>query len=351
MPEHLSFQTVFEYGKEHEVANIAFISVKKLKNKPDSSLYTEWKSIFALSMQRHYRQMAARDTIVAALNEAGIRNVEVQGTVMKTLYPQPEWRMMSDIDFIIDKDNLNAAEQILKKLDYDIYSSNDCEVDAFGKGAIAVELHTDFFDKDSVFYGTISDVFESSTIVDGSYSYTPSQTVFYLYALLHCIKHYVRKGVGIRRVMDMYILSSRLGDKVDLKYIDEVLKKSGYKNDADILFEIANIWFGDLKGGRDLTQIEENIFLSNNHGTRQMEFKNEYDRADGTAKRFFKLKKIISLVFPRKEHIYNSYPFCKEHNYPIVLCWVYRGIRLLFANKKRGTIAYRLSEIKNLKTK
>lgn len=41
IPKNLSFDKVFEYGKEHEVANIAFVSVQRLHKKPKDDLYVK----------------------------------------------------------------------------------------------------------------------------------------------------------------------------------------------------------------------------------------------------------------------------------------------------------------------
>lgn len=350
-PAILSFEKTYEYGKAHEVANIAFVSVQKLQNKPSGDLYTKWKTLYAFSIQRHYNQIMARDMIVDALNNYGIRNLELQGTVMKTLYPYPEWRMMSDIDFIIDKENLDAVENIVKELDYDTKRPNGFEVDAYGKNGIAVEFHSNFFDPKSICYGTITDAFSTATKIGNTYSYKSSDTIFYLYNLLHCIKHHLQRGAGIRRIMDIYVLRTNLYEKIDLKYIDDVLIKNGYKKIADELFSVAEKWFGDKISKIDVIKIEEQIYQSNNHGTTQVQFRNEYSRCSHKEKQFFKMRKYIALMFPSKQNIYCAYPLCEHKKYPIVSCWIYRWICALLNSKKRHNAIKLLSEIKKAQIK
>ncbi len=257
-PKELSFDKVLKYGKEHEVANIAFVSVENLHTKPNEEVYTKWKTVYAFSIQRHTNQMNACNKIVAALNNACIRHIEAQGTIMKRLYPHPEWRMMSDIDFIIDKENLNAAEEVMKKLGFETKNPNGVEVDAYGKNGIAVELHSDFFDPNSMCYGTISDAFSMATQTGNTYSYSISDTAFYLYNLLHCIKHYLQRGVGIRRIMDLYLMKEKLANRVDFQLIEKVLAENRYKDVANDLFAVADKWFGDgnIDSSVDLSQIE-----------------------------------------------------------------------------------------------
>ena len=45
IPKHLSLEKVFLYGRQHEVANIAFLSIDKLEF-VDKELYNKWKRVF-----------------------------------------------------------------------------------------------------------------------------------------------------------------------------------------------------------------------------------------------------------------------------------------------------------------
>lgn len=349
-PKELSFDKVLKYGKDHEVANIAFVSIERLSAKPKDEVYTKWKTAYAFSIQRHANQMNAREKIVDALNNAAIRHIEAQGTIMKKLYPHPEWRMMSDLDFIIDKENLDAAEDVMKELGYETKNPNGVEVDAYGKNGIAVELHSDFFDPNSMCYGTISDPFSMATQAGDTYSYSVSDTAFYLYNLLHCIKHYLQRGAGIRRIMDLYLMKEKLAHRVDFQLIEKVLTENRYKDVANDLFAVADKWFGDgnIDNSIDLSQVEESIYLANNHGSTEVQLNNEYKRS-ARNKFYFKLHKCLSLIFASKENIYRAYPFCQKHNYPIVLCWLHRGFCVLFYKRKRTTAFKLIWQILNVK--
>ena len=347
-PETISFSKVFEIGKAHEVANIAFISVEKLKNKPEEALYDKWISYYGKSVRRHINQINARDKIVNALNEAKIRHVEVQGTIMKTLYPHSEWRMMCDIDFIIDKESLDVAEEVMKMLGYNTRNPNGVEVNAFGKNAIAVELHSDFFDPNSIGYKTITDVFSYSQRIGNTYSYKASETIFYLYNLLHCIKHFLQRGAGIRRIMDMYIMREALLNKVDIVFINEILTKTGYKKVADEIFAVVDKWFSDSQNIQELKNFENKIYLSNNHGSKKIFYENQYDRCDKKGKRFFKLNKFLKMLFPSKKSMYLCYPFCEKHKFPTIICWLYRLFKTIFDPYKLRRAFKRFIYIKNI---
>lgn len=347
-PKTLSFEKVLEYGKIHEVANIAFVSVQKLKIKPKESIYKAWKTYYVFSIQRHANQMKARDRIVFALNEAGIRNVEMQGSVIKTLYPEPFWRMMSDIDFIINKENLEKAEIIMKKLGYQTKKVSDFEIDAFGPNKIAVELHTDFFPPTSTYYNAIPNVFEKSVLTGNGLTYKADTTVFYLYNLLHCMKHYLQKGAGIRRVLDMYILHQNI-THINFTYVNDVLLQYNLKKDVEEIMELAMVWFGNATSKNDLSEIMQRVYLSGNHGTVQMHLNNEYRQKRIANKILFKCYKVITLLFPRKEIIYAGYPICQKYHFPIILGWLYRGGYIVFHGEKRKNALKLLKEIRKTK--
>lgn len=348
-PPELSFEKVFAYGKQHEVANIAFVALQQLKERPEAALYKQWKTFYAFSLQRHANQMHARDAIVDALNHAGIRNIEVQGTVMKTLYPHPEWRMMSDIDFIIDKENLGKADAVMQSLGYKTKQIRGVEIDAYGPYGIAVELHSDFFDARSEFYGTITDAFSMSEPSEDGLTYTANGTVFYLYNVLHCIKHHLRSGAGIRRMMDMYIINCALADCVDRAYVDRILTDNGCKAVCDEIFKLAFEWFGDGPTEEENEYMKQSVYLSGNHGAMPVFLNNEYRTTKH--KFLFKFRKRMRMFFPEKEDIYDAYPVCNKYRMPVAVCWVYRWFSVLLSQKKRKTAAEKLSEIRKWRTK
>ena len=57
-------------------------------------------------------QVQIADRLQEKLEEAGIRNQVLKGAVMKHIYPRPELREMSDIDFMIYEDDFTDTDRI-----------------------------------------------------------------------------------------------------------------------------------------------------------------------------------------------------------------------------------------------
>jgi hypothetical protein len=78
---------------------------------------------------------------------------------------------------------------------------------------------------------------------------------------------------------------------------------------------------------------------------------NEYNKCSNKEKKFFKFKKYINKIFPKKEDIYSMYPKCKKYHYPSILCWVYRWICILLISEKRANAKKILKQLKDINLK
>lgn len=348
IPEEFSFAKVLKYGKTHEVANIAFLAVQKLKTQPEPDILNQWNQVYWQAVKRDVVQKNAREETLNALHSHGIYTLEVQGTVVKKYYPQSHLRMMSDIDIIVPEDKLSELEPIMQSIGYETKNPFGVEVDA-RKGNAFIELHTEFFDDVSDTRVALEPPFTYAEYGE-NYTATVSDTVFYLFHLLHTIKHCGQKGSGLRRIIDLYYLEKVMPDKVDYNYIDGVLKKYGFYETKVKLIAVKDKWFNGIESDMDLSEFETEILQSGNHGTEELSFKHKFKKEKEQGKRFPKLLYLLAFLFPPKEDIYVAYPFCQEHNYPIILCWVHRWIFSVLNQKKWKSVKKLFSRLK-IKTK
>ncbi len=346
-PQGISFENVFEIGKAHEVANIAFLSVEKLQQKPEAALYSEWQVYYYHSVQRDARQRSEYAAITELLTSNQIRWTEAQGTITKTLYPVSNWRMMSDIDLLVDAENIGRIEELLPALgEVDIKHYQDNELNVFPAHGSEIEFHSEFFTE---FYegaleryaGAIHHPFEHSTeSPENPYHWVLDLTSYYLYSLLHTVKHYEYAGCGIRRIVDMYYLEKALGNQVDKAYINEILQKYGFADYADRLWKLERYWFEDVHPDTDITEVLLDVVCSGNHGTYSIKLRNELRReASNGNMASAKRKKALRFLFPTKEHMYEGYPQFAEKGYSLFTCHVLRAVNHLKPSELKKMIA------------
>ncbi len=349
-PEGVSFKNVFEIGKLHEVSNIAFLSVDKLKNKPEGELYDEWKVYYYFSVRRNARQKAVYETVINALHSEGIRTLEAQGTITKTLYPSPELRMMSDIDLIIDMDNLEKAMGIMQGLGYSTSQKQPVEFDAH-KGQELIEFHTQFFteymfNRRERYAGALDEPF-SHSVPKGSadaLSFKLSDTYYYLYSIIHIIAHFEVAGCGIRRILDLYYLKKAFQDKTDSDFINKVIDENNLRDSYDKLFALEGEWFENIKSSLDLSETVSDIINGCNHGSAELFLRNNIRKDEKDGVHFVKLRHLLNIFFPKKDYICLEYPVCREKNYPLIICWIYR----LFSKLKAFNFSHAIHRIKTI---
>lgn len=338
-PQHVSFEAVFDLAQSHDVANLAFYSVERLENLPDKALYTEWEASRDLAVTRDINQAFARDEIVCELESAGVRYIEVQGTVIKHLYPSSDLRTMSDIDFIIDKQNLDKAKEILTSLGYECTPLRDTDVNGFRPPNVYIEIHSDYFLTDDQYYGVMKPPFDS---LDENGSVHEEE--LYIYNFLHIAKHFYSKGCGIRRAVDAYLLNRHLKGRLDADYLSQYFEKAGIAGFVTDFSALAECWFGDGVFDEKLTKMADYVFASSLHGTLENLVSNSLSKQQTNSPAAAKIKYLLTRSFPPVRRLQMTYPRLKKHKYLYPFYCLHRLFKAIFGRRKKKN----LTELKTL---
>lgn len=345
-PGEVSFSNVMHIGKMHEVANIAFLSVEKLAEKPEVEVFNEWRDCYYLSVQRDSRQFMCRRKTVDLMHENGIRTLEAQGTITKRLYPSPELRMMSDIDFIIDLENLDKAIELMRGCGYEIDTLIPGEFSAKLGGKENIEFHTDFFseymfNRKERYSDALNSAFShANPTEEDELSYELTDTYFYLYSVLHIIKHFETMGCGIRRILDLYYLKKAYSGKLDEVVVNGIIDGYDFRKTYTSLFALEEMWFENKEPEIDLSETIHDVIVSGNHGTGDIFTRNNIRKDEKEGVKLPRVKKIIDFIFPSKEYVYLGYPVCKERGYSTAMCRLYRIFATLKAFRFSNAVNY-----------
>jgi hypothetical protein len=269
-------------------------------------------------------QSYAAQEIRTALQDAAIRSLEVQGTKIKPLYPQPEWRTMSDIDFIIDPENLPKVSEILKRLGYICEEKYGVEVDAHRRPNINIEMHTHYFLESIEYRKALRPPFAS---VEETGQYDLNE--FYLYNILHIARHYFYGGCGIRRVLDAYYLSNHYGHIINRKYFKTALERVGAADFAAELAKLADVWFSAEEQTVLRSEMATRIIQSGLHGTRTNATKKYLENNYDSTARFGKLKYFLHRFVGSGGILRKAYPVLERHKILYPFCWLHRAFCFL----------------------
>lgn len=213
---------------------------------------------------------------------------------------------MSDIDFVVDKENLTKIKPMLDKLGYkcDCHSQ---EIDAYRNTNINLEFHAKVFDTEP-FTDCYFNAFEYAHSSGGT-AYFFGDSDFYVYNMFHLLKHlYYVYGCGIRRFCDIYVLNKTLNGSLDREYIHAMYEKYGVTDKAEKVERLADALFGDGVMTDDLQAMCDELADSAVHGTATVQAKISLNNIRQDGKRFAKLRYWINRVFPPYEKMVWTYP-------------------------------------------
>lgn len=318
LPKGLKFERVFECGKFHQVANIAFYSIEKLHNQPEPKLYSQWQAYRDQAVMCDITQHYAAQELREAMQDQGIRYVELQGTKIKPLYPQPDLRTMSDIDFVIDEENIPKAKALLENLGYECEMFCQVEVNGNRPPNTYVEMHAEYFLENCPYRQVMSAPFDA---VDDQGQCKIN--AFYLYNILHIAKHYFLSGCGIRRVLDVYFLNRKYAWCMKDPLVIQGLQSANLVDFAAEFGQLAETWFGAEACGFPESEMARYILNAGVHGSTYNGQKNALEKnfrktgrlagARYYLRRFWGNRKDLLVRYPILKRYKILYPFCRLH--------------------------------------
>ena len=332
LPCYLTWQQVYETAKMHSVDSMVFCAAKEqILSQPE--LYEVWNHKRRFNLIQSMTQIREHDRIIEALNAEGIRTLPVKGCIMKSLYPQADWRQMCDLDILIDEGNMEHASEIMQELGYDLHDCSEKDISFSCLPYMLVELHYKLFEKKravfAAYYEHIWELALSNQNGSNCFSLKPEDE--YIYHLAHFNKHYSEVcGTGIRSIMDVAMFFRRYGGEWDTAYINGELNKLNLLPVADCAQKLAEHWFGTKEQcEEDLSQPEQDmariVFCSGTYGNILSRIVRDVGQKN--ASEFGKAKFAMKRAFLPISYMKHDYPVLDKWPVFYPCCFVHRLIR------------------------
>ncbi|MDO5124943.1 MAG: nucleotidyltransferase family protein [Ruminococcus sp.] len=328
-PEEQSFEKILKIAIAHDVANIAYYAIEKLKNKPSYELNKKWSEIRDKDIIRDLTQEFEYNTITSLLEKEHIRFLALKGIHLKDLYPQRDIRTMSDLDLLIDPENMSKVKDIMTTLNYE-QSPQEKTGNHFAflkKPWMCVEMHYQLFSRnDKAYYNLMPNPWDYAAPVSPC-EWNFDDNWFFLYLFAHLEKHYSKRGTGIRSIMDIYIYLKHKEKDLDWDYIYSQLDKVGKMHICQDLIHLSKIWFGNAKSCPKYDKMSVYIFSSGVYGTKKHLLVNSYNSMN--ASRYY-----LSRMFPPLIMMKKRYPILRKMPILLPLFWIIRLISLSILRPK-----------------
>ncbi len=338
--EGVNFERLYSFAESHGMSGIMGWCEKAFVNAPPE---LRQKLIYEknFSIAREATQEIVISSFLDEMEKNSLRAMPLKGFCIKNLYPHPAMRTMGDTDILVDGDDMDKIKTIMEALGLMHHHNSENEV-VFKNSQMMVELHTDLI---APVMGRLFDYYKDNwqfakLCTHRKYVYEMTPEDFYIFAITHIARHYSGGGIGIRQIMDIYVL---LKNKYDWDYINAELEKLDLCKFGDLVKELSLVWFGKEKNrpfNPDVAELGRGILESGAFG-------NGKDRAiSGVYRKKYKIgvedsgiKTLLRRIFPSMKSMQVLHPVLKKYGFLYPVFWVIRAIDICL---------HRQYEIKNM---
>lgn len=349
-PKPFSFEKIFHFAQTHSVANIAFYSIEKLVNKPENPLYCQWQETVKQAFVRNTLQRYEFDKIIKALTSNKIKVIPLKGYWLQPMYPQIDYRTMSDLDILIKPADTPKAHSTIIANGYNHMEDSDFHIQYCKKPYFLLEVHTSLMIEESgkAFCDYYKSIWHKTKPTDPSpYCYNLNIDEYYIYMLVHLHRHYVLGGTGIRSIMDIYIFLKSQGNSINREYINSTLDTLGILNFALTAEQLSLVWFNSGESTKQTAEMALYILSSGTYGSYTNLIHNSIRAAAKTDTNntfILKIKYILSRLFPKLNYMKRSYTVLEKTPVLLPVLWVYRLFKTIFTSKKRVINEYKTAD-------
>ena len=328
------WEQIYQIADYHEVVSLIHRAVRISRTDVPKDIMTRIQAGFINEVRINRFQTAELRNIFGAFEKNGIDYIPLKGVVMKSLYPRPEYRQMSDADIIIKKAQYDTITDIMNRAGYTYEYMSDYEL-TWKKSFFTVEFHSDvisYIVKDSLDY--FGNAFQNAVPADSPHRYRMNDLDEIVYSVSHLAKHFINGGTRLRSIMDFHYLFQRTN--VDEEELLKTLKKINLCHFYDIVKRTVASWFEDLPMDPDCELLISNAFSESrdfflSRGSNYLVAQANRGKTDssGTAKTgtFFKM------IFLPYRYMKIRFPILNKLPFLLPFLWVWRCISALLFHR------------------
>ena len=347
LPASVSLQDVFDFCRLHNVEAMVYHGLEQLEMNENDPVWLNLQNRAAMILTQSIVQLAERDVLFKALPEAGIQLLPVKGCWMKDLYPDIDWRQMSDLDMLIPVEKSCEARNLLLSMGYNNNPhDNEPRHASYYKGNFTkIELHVSLHSKIRNYYDDVWMRAVETENQPGLYRFSAEDE--YIYYFQHLYEHLSTSGSGIRTILDS-VVYRKTYPAMDRVYLESELRKLELWEFAVQIEAISDCWFDT---GASVPEVYAGLaeFILNAGAYGRMD--NFIDHQSELYRRKYKNSVVRVIVYaitktcrPRKE-MERSYPILKKLPFLLPFTWILRAA--LRFSKSYRKIWYQLTKMFN----
>ena len=250
------------------------------------------------------------EKLTAFLEQQGIWYLPMKGILLREFYPQPWQRDFCDYDILVDSSKREPVADWFIQRGYTHSECSNC--DSFiKKPVLNFEIHNILFEARTPWFDAFSlEKIEKKMKSEGCRR-SFSDEDFYIYNILHWLKHFTGSGTGLRTLVDEYLLLRAKVATLDWRYIqDELRRLPGSMGVMPLAFEnMLRTVSQKVLDGEPLTE-DETDFLQNfdeagTYGNKEIRIRNDIRKTKNGSR----LQYLVNRAFPPLSWYQELHPF------------------------------------------
>lgn len=314
---------------------IAFFAENLPEDKlPDEKYQRYLFSVITQETARSANQLDAVMEMQEAMEQNGIFNLAVKGSVTKLRYENELLRTMGDIDLLYKPEQHHIFKELMLSLGYGDYQEGR-KNDTYSRPPfISVEAHRELVESGSDYAAYYRDIWQMAHPKDGMlYAYEMRVEDEFVFNIVHLAEHFKEGGAGIRFITDVYVYS-RI--EMDREYVEQELTKLGLNEFYHHILDLANYWFAGGESSALTEQLADFIMDGTVFGNRENAAALAVE--EGRAKHFLKV------CFPDYKSMKSMFPWLEGKRALLPYAWGLRGVRAL--SHRKGNVNLHLSQVR-----
>lgn len=331
------------------------VNTNKVRDMIDESLMKEWKFRTIQSVITQEKNTACFLKTYQELQKRGIHPLVVKGIILRSLYKNPEYRMSSDEDIWIRKEEYAECEKILLYEGFEKLVFSNHEKMSFDQKSTGfhIEVHLVPFATGTVQESmnlAFEGCFDRAKIVEiqGIKIRTLCDEDHMNYMVGHCFQHFSRSGVGIRQIADLMKYAETYGSVMDWQKVEDFTKKYHIYEFWKTMMAVARQYLGFSKEKAELPEkdctvkvdMEEllvDIISGGVYGKSSQErmLGGQVVYAATKEKKGNLFTQMWKVLFVSQKQLQHRYPWVEKRTYLIPVAWTLRILRSLKRYKKR----------------
>lgn len=300
-------------------------------------LQAELRNTYLAGVAHSVQQQYEGNCILSRANDLGLMCIALKGWELQNLYPHKNMRQMADIDILFKDYEYQKVKGVFDSLGYSSEPESSWMHDNFRKENITVEAHKRLTDDSGVIQEWETQIWGRAICIRNNI-FQMSEEDYYIYHFIHLYKDYKGGMLGLRRVIDTWLLLSRL--EINKSIVKTTLSQMGIWDFHNRILKLCNECFCDESLSEDSEVMVKHAFKFGIYGTDQTYKLGRIASMSRTGNMALgKIKSALYAVFLPYRRMKAHFPILLKYPFLLPFCWVKRIIRILHGNNKHWAVS------------